>query len=225
MKTNNYEEVMILGKDWSKNEKKSQVIKIHKQFGHASIENIKKLINNAGLIDKDLNAIIEKIVQSWDTCLRFKRAPPRPVVGLSKAKDFSETISLDLHEINSGLYYLHIIDEFTRCSNTVIIKKKSSSLAAFIKNWLSIFGAPKRLFSDNGGEFINDEFYEMCERFNIKVVTTPSYSLWRNGLCKRHNQVLTNVLDKIRDDVKCDYDYDVSLAWVVLITMALVQLN
>ena len=98
-------------------------------------------------------------------------------------------------------------------------------MAAFTKNWLSIFGAPKRLFSDNGGEFINDEFYEMCERFNIKVVTTPFYSLWRNGLCKRHNQVLTNVLDKIRDDVKCDYDYDVSLAWVVLITMALVQLN
>ena len=23
---------------------------------------------------------------------------------------------------------------------------------------------PKRLFSDNGGEFISDEFYEMCER-------------------------------------------------------------
>ena len=42
--TNNYEEVMILEKDLSDNEKKSQVIKIHKQFGHASIENIKKVL-------------------------------------------------------------------------------------------------------------------------------------------------------------------------------------
>ena len=81
----------------------------------------------------------------------------------------------------------------------------------FIKNWLSIFGAPKRLCSDNGGEFISDEFYEMCERFNIEVITAPSYSPWSNGLCKQHNQFLTNMLDKICDGIKCDYD--VPLAW------------
>ena len=157
---NNYEEVIILEKDLSDNEKKSQVIKICKQFDHASIENIKKLINNAGLLDQGLNTIIENVVQSCGTCIRFKRAPPKLVVGLSKAKDFNETRSLDLHEINSELYYFHMIGEFTRYSNAVIINKKSSSLKAFIKNWLSIFGSPKRLFSDNGGEFISDEFCE-----------------------------------------------------------------
>ena len=83
----------------------------------------KKLINNAGFLDKALNAIIENIVQSCDTCIRFKRAPLRPLVGLSEAKDFNETIFLDLHEINSGLYYFHMIDEFTRYSNAVIIKE------------------------------------------------------------------------------------------------------
>ena len=91
--TNNYEEVMILKKELSENRKKSQVIKIHKQFGHASTENIKKLINNAGLLDKGLNAIIENVVQSCDTCVIFKRAPPRLVIGLSIAKDLNETIS------------------------------------------------------------------------------------------------------------------------------------
>ena len=50
--TNNYEEVMTLEKDLSENEKMSQIIKIHKQCGYASIENTKKLINNAGLLDK-----------------------------------------------------------------------------------------------------------------------------------------------------------------------------
>ena len=60
----------------------------------------------------------------------------------------------DLHEIKSELYYFHMIDEFTRCSNGVIIKKKSSSLKAFIKNCLSMFGVPNRLFSDNGGRFM-----------------------------------------------------------------------
>ena len=181
---NNNEEVMILEKDLSGNEKKPQVIKMYKQFGQGSIESVKILINNVGFSDKGLNVIIENIVQSCGTCVRFERAPPRPVVGLSKAKDFNETISLDLQEMSSGLCYLHINDEFTRYSNAVIIKKKSSSSAAFTKNWLSIFRAPKRLFTDNGGEFISDELYKMCERFNIKVIIAPSYSPWSNGLCE-----------------------------------------
>ena len=48
--SNNYEEVIILEKDLSDNEKKSQVIKIRKQFDHASIENIKKLIKKCRFI-------------------------------------------------------------------------------------------------------------------------------------------------------------------------------
>ena len=125
---------MILENDLSDNEKKSLVIKINKQFAYASLENIKKLINNAGSLGKGLNAITENVLQFFDTCIGFKKALPWPVVGLSKAKDFNETISLDLHEINSGLYYFHVIDEFIKYSNAVIIKKKSSSLTAFIKN-------------------------------------------------------------------------------------------
>ena len=65
-----------------------------------------------------------------------------------------------------------MIDEFTIYSNIVIIKSKLN-FKVFIKNWLSIFGAPKKLFSDNGGEFIS-EFYKMCEKFSIKVKTTPA---------------------------------------------------
>lgn len=53
----------------------------------------------------------------------------------------------------------------------------------------------------------------MCEKFNIKATTTPSYSLWGNGLCKKHNQFLTKMLDKVLDDTKCDYD--TALAWAV----------
>ena len=72
-----------------------------------------KLINNARLLDKDLCNIIEIVVQSYDTCITFKWVPLRP------AKDFNETVSIDIHEINTRLYYFYIIDEFTRykCCN------------------------------------------------------------------------------------------------------------
>ena len=40
---------------------------------------------------------------------------------------------------------------------------------------MSLFGIPRKKFSDNGGEFISDEFYDMCEAFNIKIDSTPLY--------------------------------------------------
>ena len=63
----------------------------------------------------------------------------------------------------------------------------------------------------------------MCERINIKVITTLSYSTCSNSLCERHNQFLTNMLDKICDDVK--YDYDVAIACVVSARNALINHN
>ena len=96
-------------------------------------------------------------------------------------------------------------------------------MKAFISGWISLFSAPKRIFGDNGGEFVSDSFYEMCEKFNIKVTTTASYSPWSNGLCERHNQFLTNMLDKIHSDVKCDYD--IALAWAVSAKNALINHN
>ena len=42
----------------------------------------------------------------------------------------------------------------------------------------------------------------MCQKFSIKVTTTPAVNPWSNGLCKRQNQRLTNMLDKILGDTK-----------------------
>ena len=122
-----------------------------------------------------------------DSCTGFKRVPSRLAVWLAKAKYFNETVSIDLHVTDARLYF-HVIDEFARYINVVIIKNKSPTLKAFIKIWLSIFGAPKKLFSDNGGEFISDKFYEMREKFRIKLTTTPPYRPWSNGLWECHNQ-------------------------------------
>ena len=42
-------------------------------------------------------------------------------------------------------------------------KKKEEIAEAFINNWIAIFGAPKIILSDNGGEFNNELLRELCE--------------------------------------------------------------
>ena len=97
---------------------------------------------------------------------------------------------MDLKELGPNLWFLHIIDEFTHFSNTAIIRSKTAVIKKFLQCWISLFGAPQKVISDNGGEFDSNEFRDLCENVNITVKTTPAYSPWSNGLCEKHNHML-----------------------------------
>ena len=129
----------------------------------------------------------------------------------------------DFHKLKRNLLYLHVVDEFSRFSAASLIANKSLVAKSFLKNWVAIFGAPKKVFTDNGGEFDSSIFHELCEKFNIKIQTTPLYSPWSNGVCERQNQTLTSMLLKIKDSEKCDYD--TALAWAVSAKNSLVNHN
>ena len=133
----------------------------------------------------------------------MRKPSPGPIVAFSKVDDFNETMSLDLHHLQPGLWCMHMIDEFTKFSAAAIIASKSHCENIFINDWITIFGAPKKIFSDNVREFTGDNFHEMCERFNIKIQTAPAFSSWSNSVCERNNQTLTTILLKIKDCVKC----------------------
>ena len=64
---------------------------------------------------------------------------------------------MDLHQLGRNLWYLHLIDEFSRFSNAVIIKSKFTDIIIkmFLKYWISLFGSSNTVFSDNGGEFVS----------------------------------------------------------------------
>ena len=101
-----------------------------------------------------------------------------------------------------------MIDEFTRFSNVAINKSKATPVVRkrFTQCWISLFGSPNRVFSDNGGEFKSNEFKDMCENFNIKVVPTPAEAPWSNGICEWHNHMLIETQLKIKEDVNCSWE-------------------
>ena len=102
-------------------------------------------------------------------------------------------VAMDLHQLEDNLWYLHFIDEFSRFSNGVVIERKQSNIMIqnFLKHWISIFGTPISMFSDNGGEFASKGFINICGNFNIKIKATAAESPWSNGICERHNAIIT----------------------------------
>ena len=83
----NIEEILYVEKDLSKEQCKAQVTKIHKQFAHATIENMNKLIKNAGLFNTQIGEIIIDVVSQCENCKQFRKPSPRHVVGLAKATE------------------------------------------------------------------------------------------------------------------------------------------
>ncbi|XP_064622512.1 uncharacterized protein LOC135484764 [Lineus longissimus] len=210
------EEVLILREPMDVGQKRKVMIKSHRQFGHASAERLKKLLINAGIKEKILLNILEEVVNECEICSKFKRSPPRPAVRLPLATELNETVAADLHVLENSVWLLHIIDHFTRYSAGAIIRSKTGSVFVdkFLKHWISIFGAPKKFFSDNGGEFDNEEVKQMGENFGIEILTTAAYSPWSNGTCERHNLTLAETIGKVRRDKNCSWE--MALHWALM---------
>ena len=210
---NDIEHVLIFENDDSIKNKKAKLIKLHKQFGHASSNNLKSLIKNAGYLNDEISNLTDEVSLNCDICKQYKKVSPGPVVRLPRATDFNQSVAMDLHYTDKNLWYFHMIDKFSRYSNAVIIKSKQPAVIIqnFIQNWISLFGSPMKIFSDNGGEFASEELTDFCENFNIKISTSAADSPWSNGICERHNAILTELLLKIKEDIHCFWD--VTLAW------------
>ena len=106
------------------------------------------------------------------------------------ASRFQEYVAMDL-KFYKGKILLHLIDHATRLSKSTVNPSKNPDviLQAILKNWLSVYGAAVKFLSDNGGEFANESFLELCESLKITVKTTGAEAPWSDGLVKRHNLV------------------------------------
>ena len=198
------------------NDKKAIAKKLHTQFCHPSATKLIQTIENSGNNDLDLKKAIEEVTLNCDICKRYKKSRPKPVVSFPMASEFNETIAMDLKIYqNNSIYILHIVDHVTRFSAGAIIRSKKAEVIihSFLKIWVSIFGTPKKVLSDNGGEFANAHFIDMCQNFNINFLTTSAESPWSNGLVEKHNHIIGEAIAKIQEDVNCSVE--IALCWAL----------
>ena len=143
--------------------------------------------------------------------LTIQESSTRPIVGLPMATSFNETIAMDL-KFYHGKILLHLIDHCTRLSASTVIPDKNPDtvIKAIFKIWISVYGSAEKFLTDNGGEFANDDFVQLCETFGIIVKTTAGEAPWSNGLVERHNLILSDMLNKVLDDKNCSLDLAVS---------------
>ncbi|GFY05096.1 retrovirus-related Pol polyprotein from transposon 297 [Trichonephila clavipes] len=95
----------------------------------------------------------------------------------------NEIVTLDLlgpypvSRVRRNPYVLVITDHFSKWAEIIPLKKASARVIAdnFFDNYISRFGAPIKLISDNGPQFISDIFENLNEKLGIRHVKTVVY--------------------------------------------------
>jgi len=102
-----------------------------------------------------------------------------------------EGVSVDLIDLqgstNGNRYVLSIIDHFTRYLPLIPLPNKEAQTVAdaFIKDYVTLFGPPRLLVADNGREFQNRLFSQVCRIIQTKTSYTTRYHPEANGMIER----------------------------------------
>ena len=165
-----------------------------------------KTFNNKEFLD-----LIWDICNSCSVCLRFKRPPPQPVVGLTLENRFNDTVCLDLKE---QYWILHLSDTSMRYSAVRLIKTNKSEeiIHKIFLMWISYFGPSKCFFSDNEGEFNDEGYQQMNEKLNIEICSTAVESPFSNGTVEYHNLIIAEAIEKTLEGEKWEPEITLALA-------------
>ena len=208
----------VLFSEGTKEDIEKLAVKLHKQFAHPPAEKLKSFVKTGGETRKEVFDAIEKVSMSCDICRRYKRPEKRPIVCLPLAKNFNDTIAMDLKcfDAKKNLFFHHIIDHATRFSSSKVIKSKDKEVIveSIFTHWISIFGVPKKALTDNGGEYVNKSYSDLCEKLGVHIATTGAEAPWSNGIVERHHDLLSRNVTKIMED-NPDCSLDTALAWAV----------
>jgi transposase InsO family protein len=107
-----------------------------------------------------------------------------------------------ISKYNDGItFLLTCIDTFSKFAFVEPLKNKTSKSIAFtLQQILCREGSPEVISSDNGSEFINEDFIILCRRWNINHKTSLPYHPQSQGQIERFNGTLKRTIFKYLTD-------------------------
>ena len=70
------------------------------------------------------------------------------------------------------------------------------------EGFISIFGAPEKIMTDQGKGFMSEVATELCTQFGVVKTTTTPYHLQGNGQVEQAYKTLGNMIGKLEDEYK-----------------------
>lgn len=157
-------------------------------------------------IDKDA----ENMVKSCKSCTLV--SGPSPPVPMKRrelpAKPWLDIAVDFLGPLPSGHYLFVVVDYYSRYKEIKIMKSITSlETISILKEIFSRLGIPVSITSDNGRQFVSEEFKSFCLEYGVRLYNSIPYWPQQNGEVERQNRDIIKRL-KISQCQKSDWKED-----------------
>ncbi|XP_037897301.1 uncharacterized protein LOC119642276 [Glossina fuscipes] len=110
-------------------------------------------------------------------------------------------------------YVVVVNDYFSKWSQVYSIANQEAKTIAkvFVNNWVTWFGTPIELHSDQGRNFESSIFQEVRQMFSINETRTTPLHLQSDGMFERFNRTLQEHLRKVIDNNQQDWNEQIPI--------------
>ena len=158
---------------------------------------------------------VAKLAATCHSCQSVKGGNNVPfksgLISTFSAKNIFELISIDIcgplpQTDNGNRYIVSIIDKFSRFCLLIPVKNiKTLTIIKAYERWLSLFGPPGAVLSDNGPQFISEIYKVYNKNFKINIKYSSPYYPETNGQIERLHRWIKERLTLISIDLGTNF--------------------
>ena len=172
----------------------------YRQLGHPSRSTLLRMMRLSGSNEE---AIRYAKRFHCDVCAQRQR-PRHPQASTASARPFgfNQHLHIDLkfvHDVRGKRYaVLSMLDLGTVKHDCVMVKTRRSDYIAgkFMRHWIMIYGVPRRVTHDQGGEF-EQSFVATLEAYAITSDVTAAHAGWQLAAGERHGEIMGTLISAI----------------------------
>ncbi|KFD46515.1 hypothetical protein M513_12600, partial [Trichuris suis] len=141
-------------------------------------------------------------VASCSQCAGALKSPARaPLHPWNVAGGPWKRVHADFAGPVNGLMFLILVDSLSKWPEVVIMRDTTASrTVSEMRRIFATHGIPEVLVTDNGPQFVSEEFSSFCIQQGVNHVTTAPYMPHSNGQAERFVDTLKRALAKSRND-------------------------
>ena len=199
------------------------------QFGHGGIQRTINLLTQKKQHWRGMRKDVRDFIERCPCCQKLNRMKIRNNINpfTLASTNVMERIAIDtIGPIEEGQgkykFVIVIIDAFTRYTKLYPAEttKAEHALPAML-DWISQFGCPSEIVSDNGTQFVNKLIEAFTQAAGIEHATIHAYSHEENGIVERANKEVNRHLRAMTYDrkIRKDWQLYLPLAQRILNTM------
>ncbi|GAU16908.1 hypothetical protein TSUD_36660 [Trifolium subterraneum] len=183
----------------------------HKRLGHFHYSGMDYMLKNQ--LVRGVPSLTEKAIEC-EAC-QFGKQTRKPFPTSScRANQKLQLILTDVAgpqrtpSLNGSLYYIVFIDDFTRMCWIYFLRYKSEVAAVFWKFKAHVENQSNShiqiLRSDNGKEYLSNQFQQFCDEAGIEHQLTAPYTPQQNGVSERKNRSIMDMVKRGKLDKKAE---------------------